>query len=193
MTVINALVFITILASIALRGGTESLQDIIKNHGFVMIPTIWALPFVFFITLFRFFIGNILHMRTLEKHDRLQPYIWLYDLIFILVESLLFVLMGEFIYVMQVHFFTLLTIALFVDGLWIASMYPIEKKGWRPTVPWAWGLLNTVSGVYLVVLLYPGMPWYPLSTEAIMLTTIVFSIAAIIDVFLIDHYGLLKL
>jgi hypothetical protein len=185
-------VFITILASLALRSGTESVQDLIKDYG-LFLSSIWALPYVFFITCFRFFIGNILHIRELEKHEQLSPYVWLYDFIFISVESLLFVLMGAFVYTMRTNFLSLLTIVLFLDGIWIASMHPMKEKGWRPRVPWAWGLLNTLSGVYLVAIIYNKMPWHPLSDEGLVLTAIFFTIATIVDMILIDHYGLLKL
>lgn len=84
----------------------------------------------------------------------------------------------------------------FLDALWIVSMMPCYVNGRLPErpkpIPWAWGLLNIVSGLYLGATIWYNAPFAFSSPEGHILFIVWFLIAAIIDVVLIDHYGLLK-
>jgi len=151
-----------------------------------------TIPSVFYLTLFRFSIGNILHIRALERKE-LSPRIWLYDFFVISIESLIFLLLGMYTWGNDLGFLKLLLILCFVDVFWIITMIPHHVKKQRPDpLPWAWGLLNIASAIYLTATIWVGLPFPFDSPRSSSLLFFWFLVAAIIDIVLVDHYGLLK-
>jgi hypothetical protein len=183
---------ITILNGFALKVGMESVHLIIVKHGFNIPLETLILPLIFFITIFRFLLGNILHMREIEDYPKTPATIWFCDLVVVIIESMLFVLMAYFIYDNSQHFYPFLLTICLVDAIWIFSMFPQWKKGTRPELPWAWGTLNLLSGLYLIFLLFGNLPFEPLSREGFLATLGVFTIAFVIDVFYLDYYRVLR-
>jgi hypothetical protein len=168
-----------------------NVKTIIDTYGLKGAIVNLGLPFVFFLFLFRFSVGNLLHIRTLEKHDCL-PRVWGIDFGFIFSESLILLLLGMFTLGRNLTFIELLLILCFVDVFWILFMlidYACEKRP-KP-IPWAWGLLNIAAVGYLGVTAWLNLP-IPLSDSRWQIMFVVwFFISFVIDVFLIDHYRLL--
>lgn len=162
-----------------------------------------VVPFVFFITLFRFSIGNILHLRHLEQHifncekQRWVSFIWLYDFSVITIESLIFLLLGMYSWGNDLRFVKLLMFLCFLDGLWIVSMIPHCLNGKQTTMrpkplPWAWCLLNILGGIYLGATIWYGIPFPFPSDAGYIFFVLGFLGSAIIDIILFDHYKLLR-
>lgn len=59
--------WITTFAVFAADYGVDNIKLIIDSHGFRGSIPYLVVPFIFFTTLLRFSIGNILHIHSLEK------------------------------------------------------------------------------------------------------------------------------
>jgi hypothetical protein len=183
--------WITTFSVFAAQYAANNLKNIIDTYGIRTGITYMAVPFVFFLTLIRFSIGNILHIRGLEKKG-LSPYIWLGDFTVIFLESIIFLLLGIYSWGNDIRFLKLLMILCFIDALWIITMIPLYLKKKRPEpLPWAWALLNIVGGIYLVATIYAGLPVPFTNAASYGVFVLWFLISFICDVVLIDHYRLL--
>jgi hypothetical protein len=183
--------WITTFSVFAAQYAANNLKTVIDSYGIRVGITYLALPFVFFLTLIRFSIGNILHIRSLEKKG-ISPYIWLSDFIVIFLESILFLLLGIYTWGNDLRFLKLLMILCFIDAFWIFTMTPQYIKKQRPEpLPWAWGILNITGGIYLVATIYTSLPIPFTNTASYGLFVLWFLSSFVIDVFLIDHYKLL--
>ena len=183
--------WITTFSVFAAQYAADGLRKIIDIYGIRVGIGHMAIPFVFYLTLIRFSIGNILHIRGLEKKG-LSPLIWLSDFSVIFLESIIFLLLGIYSWGNDLRFLRLLMILCFVDVVWILTMIPTYLKKKRPEpLPWAWGLLNVVGGIYLVATIYADLP-VPFSSDIGYGVFVLWFFASfIIDVILIDHYRLL--
>ncbi|MGD8505801.1 MAG: hypothetical protein PVF15_03965, partial [Candidatus Bathyarchaeota archaeon] len=148
-------------------------------------------PLIFFLTIFRFLVGNIMHMRSIEERST-SPIIWSLDLIIVVFESMLFVLMAFFIVDNCRYFCPLLLLICIVDVVWMLFMLGQWKKGLRFKPPLGWGILNFFSALYLALLLMYDIPFAPLTEKGLAFTFVVFAVAFSIDVFYLDYYKILR-
>lgn len=181
---------VTTLNGFALKNMLESVQQIITTYDFCIPPEVFIFPFIFFVTIFRFLIGNILHLRSLEEH-KTHAIIWLYDLLVITLESMLFILMSYFIYDHDNNFVPTLTILCIVDTFWVFSMFPHWRRKQRPEMPWAWGMINLVSFLILFAMVFANFPFAPLSVLGRYTILVVFLFAACLDLGL-DYYKIFR-
>ena len=183
--------WITTFSVFAAKYAADNIRIIVDQYGIRgSIPHL-AIPFVFYLVLIRFSVGNILHIRSLEKKG-LSPYIWFYDFLVIFLESSLFLMLGMYTLGYDVRFLKFLLILCFVDVFWVVTMMPhyIKKKRPEP-LPWAWALINIVSAAYLGATIWCDLPTAFTSQYGQPVLVIWFFATFIIDVILIDHYGLL--
>jgi hypothetical protein len=183
--------WITTFSVFAAQYAANNLKIIIDNYGIRTGLTYMAVPFVFFLTLIRFSIGNILHIRSLENKGY-SPYVWLGDFVVIFLESTVFLLLGIYTWGNDLRFLKLLAILCFIDAFWVLAMvteYFLKKR--PEPIPWAWGLLNIAGGLYLVATVYANLPMPFTSTASYGIFVAWFLISCFIDVILIDHYKLL--
>lgn len=188
--------FITVLTAIALDNCADAISKMFAERG--LSPNIdWVLPYIFIVTIIRFFMGNQLHLLNIEKQVSLSEWIWLLDFTVIVVESLLFIFIGKTCSLenglkVKQTFFSLIIILLLVDVVWISLqilMGRVKKKWKREVVPGGWGLLNMCTVLFLILFSYENILY---NNAELILFGALFTIAAYIDVKLIDHYGLLK-
>lgn len=188
---------LSILAGLALTSGAGSVYEVIRaNEPNLLKWQLWIPAFVFFVTLFRFLLGNIIHIRMLED-EAVGPYIWLFDLSVIALELLLFNIIGNFLIPKDISMFvTLLLILLGIDIFWvivIAIGYAKGKgQGSRKSVPWQWCILNVVTVVLLVFQLKPTFCLNVTQVCGLIFFGALMFIMAVIDIVLVDVYGLLK-
>jgi hypothetical protein len=184
--------WITTFAVFAAQYAADNVIKIINAYGIRGGLSYLGVPFIFYVTLLRFSIGNILHIRQLEKKG-LSPYIWLYDFSVIFLESLIFLFLGACTWGNDIRFLKLLLILCFVDVFWIMSMIPHYVKKKRPEpLPWAWGLLNIAGAAYLAATIWCDLPIPLTGPYGHAFFVLWFLSSAIIDIILIDHYKLLK-
>jgi len=183
--------WITIFAGFAGKYGADNIKTIIDSQGFFPLFS-FVVPTIFFITLIRFSIGNILHLRALEEKDSPSS-IWVFDFLVILLESITFLLLGAYSYGNNLRFFLLLMVLFFIDFIWIATM-PIQGKN-RPKIPWSWGALNGFSALILVGIIISEFYYkvaYSDTSEVVCFLFVWFIFCAIIDLYL-DHYNLWRI
>lgn len=169
----------------------ERVHLIIVQYGFSIPLKILILPMTFFLTIFRFLVGNMLHIREIEKQTT-SAMVWLGDLVFVVLESMLFVLLAYFIFDNCQYFCPFLLVLCIVDVGWVLLMLAEWKKGLRSKPPLGWGILNFFSALYLVLLLKYAIPFASLTEEGLVLTFMVFTIAFFIDVIYLDYYKILR-
>jgi len=187
--------WITTFAVFAANYGADNIRLIIDLHGIRGAVPYIAVPFVFFITLLRFSIGNILHIRNLEKKE-VSSFVWLFDSVVIFFESLFFLLLGMYSWGNDLRFLKLLMVLCFLDALWVVTMISQYMNGKLPErpkpLPWVWCLLNILSGLYLIATIWYDLPYPFPSDNGYIVFVLWFLVSAIIDVMLIDHYKLLR-
>lgn len=192
-----SLLILSILAGLALKSGAGSVYEVIRaNEPNLLKWQLWIPAFAFFITLFRFLVGNFVHIRKLED-EAVRPYTWLFDLSVISFELLLFNVMGNFLLPKDISMFVnLLLILLGVDIVWviiIAIGYAKGRgQGDRKSVPWPWCVLNTVTFMALLpIQLIPTCCLNLTQDRGLIFFGALMFIMAVIDI-VIDVYDLLK-
>ena len=186
--------FITVLIAVALEHSAEPMFEILKTKGLAS-ATDWLMPFIFLVTTMRFYIGNQLYLREIEEAEGLSPLMWLTDFAFILAESFLAIFMAKLCTLTasatsKMGFFTTVMYLLLMDIVWISfqALSGRVTKNWkRSRVPWGWALLNIATVVVLLVseeILY--------KPSGLRVAAVVFGISAIVDVYKMDYYGLLR-
>ena len=151
-----------------------------------------AIPAIFLITLLRFSIGNVLHIRRLETKGT-SPKLWLYDFSVIFLESLILLLLGMYTWGNDLRFLKLFIILLFVDIFWVLTMIPHFLKKKRPEpLPWAWALLNLLGVVYLSLTVWANIPLPYTDPNGPVIFFVLFVLLAFADIYLADYYSLLK-
>jgi len=187
--------FITVLTGIALGNCVDPIWEIFIKNGFTIGINL-ILPYIFILTTIRFFVGNQIHLANIEEEPNLFNRIWLFDFLFIVLESFIIIFTSkscslEICINTKVDFFFFMILLLSTDVIWIFSQFLlgiIHKRWKRKKIPWQWALLNTIT-IILILLIKKNILYCRF--EIILLGTI-FTIAAIIDVILVDVYGLLK-
>lgn len=180
--------WITTLAVFAANFGVDNLKQIIDVQGIFPLMS-FSVPFIFFVTLIRFSVGNILHLRELELKNS-PAYVWVLDFGVIFLESIILMLLGAYSYGSNFRFFELFLLLSFVDVIWIALMEIKREK--RPNLPWSWLILNVISAAILSYFVFCTLYFklaYFNDSRVICGLLIWFTLCAIIDLF-IDHYKL---
>jgi len=188
--------FITILTGIAFHHSVSPIWEIFREKG-LSLSIEWVIPYIFIITTIRFFIGNQLHILNVEKQLDLFEWIWLFDFTFITAEAFILIFAGTSCSLSiclnaKTDFFSFIRLLLIVDIIWIffQIIFGIINKKWkRKVVPWGWGILNFGTLIFLLILGYKSVLY---SKIGLALSGLTFTIATLVDVLLIDHYGLLK-
>lgn len=159
----------------------------------------WFIPSIFFITLLRFYVGNILHMKVNEDNPpRSSAFPWVVDFSVIMTQFSLFYLMGVSLNSVET-FLRLLLFLCVLDVIWLSFNWLIGKiwgKFARGKTLKLWIYLNAVCAIFLSYLLF----WFDgnlytdqtlVGISGITLVFLIFLIAAVIDAFA-DYYLLLK-
>ena len=185
--------FVALLIGLAYQEMIPPVRESVRASG-ITLGT-FVLFSIFFLTSMRFFIGNQLHLLS-ESLARMPGNVWLYDLMVIIAQSVAFIFLGGICSLeanrsATIGFIEILIAIYVIDVIWIVSQWIIGKlkaKCKREFIPWAWGILNTVLVVLLVVLsiicdLYAGIG---------LICLFVLNLAAfVVDVILVDYYGAL--
>jgi hypothetical protein len=193
-----ATLLVTGLIAVAYQEAVTAAREAVLHDHRVTVGT-GILFFVFFVTSMRFFIGNYLHMQGLAEADLPGP-LWLYDLIFITLQTVLLVFLGSASSVdvsstLQIGFVALLISLYILDVLWILSQWIVARfsRAWtRHSYPWPWLFLNGIQ----VALIWGlgafafGGDYY--SVGMLWCLAVISAIAFIIDVILIDRSGVLQ-
>lgn len=159
----------------------------------------WFIPSIFFITLLRFYVGNILHMKVNEDNPpRSSAFPWVVDFSVIMTQFSLFYLMGASLNSIET-FLRLLLFLCVLDVIWLSFNWLIGKiwgKFARGKTLELWIYLNAFCAIVLSYLLFcfDGDLYTDqtlVGISGITLALLIFLIAAVIDAFA-DYYLLLK-
>ncbi len=159
----------------------------------------WLIPSIFFITLLRFYVGNILHMKVTEDNPpKSSAFPWVVDFSVIMMEFSLFYFMGVSLNLVET-FLRLLLFLCILDVIWLSFNWLIGKiwgKFARRKTPGLWICLNTFCAIFLCYLLFcfDGNLYTDqtlVGISGITLAFLIFLIAAVIDAFA-DYYLLLQ-
>lgn len=188
--------FITVLTGIAFDQSTEPLWEIFKEKG-LFLGMDWIMPYIFVTITIRFFIGNQLHLLSIEKEPELFEWIWLFDFVFILSEAFILIFAGKACSLnaslsAKTGFFFFIGALLIVDILWVSlqiTLGEISVKWKRKKAPLGWLILNTFGVLSLITLTHFDVLYNKIG---LILSGTIFTVAAVVDVLMIDYYGLLK-
>lgn len=195
-TVISSF-FITVLFGIAFKESAAPIWEILKATGIYNPSVDWILPYIFIITAIRFFIGNQLHLLEIEKEPALSPFIWLLDFGFIVLESFIFIFIAKTCSLkisvnIKAGFFDFIKILLIIDISWLILQILlgiIHKKWKRKVCPLGWAILNIFTIGIILTFSYKDILY---NWIGLIILASIFTMAAIIDVIIMDHYGLLR-
>jgi hypothetical protein len=194
--------FISILAG----GAFQKSLELFYAHGFPVdwsvqfLLSVWGPLVIFLSLLLRFYIGNLLHLRTLESNPPDSMNLtWLYDFCIILLElSVLYFAGMCFAYYNIPRLFRLIAVLLTIDCVWIISMSVLGKI-WprlkRKSIPWLWFWINLPTCIILALTLFysQGEPaglscrWYA-STWKMWVVILTFGVSAILDILVDRHF-----
>ena len=140
--------------------------------------------------------GNQLHLMS-EALLRMKGEVWFYDLIVIILQTTIMVFLGGVSSVeasrdAKIGFVELIIALYALDVIWIFSQWAIGKvsRTWqRNFIPWAWGALNTILIVALIVLRLSVSDVY--ANNGLIWFGALNGIAFFIDVMLVDYYDVL--
>lgn len=183
--------FITLLIGLAYQEMIAPVRVSLRASGLTYGTVV--LVIVFFLTSIRFFVGNQLHLLS-EELAKISGFIWLYDLMMIIIQSMILVILGgissiEESRVAFLSFHKLLIFLYAVDVVWIASQRILGwcRNTWcRTIIPTAWAYLNTslIIGILLIAYCVGDMH----STHGLTGLLILSVIGFIIDIALLDIY-----
>lgn len=186
--------FIGFLIGIAISEAISPAWKALNSSGFTVSSV--ALFAIFLMTVIRFFIGYQLHLMD-EKLLSMKGSVWFFDFTFIVFETIILIFMAEVCTIeagnlARYKFVEMLIWLLAADVLWAllqqgASWFLSE---WKRRVLWGWGIsgflmIGAIGGIRCLTHdLY--------SRSALILLIILNAIAFIVDLRLIDHYGLFR-
>jgi len=187
-------IFVVILIGLAYQEMVTPIRESVRASGITLGTVI--LFAVFFLTSMRFFMGNQLHLMS-EGLLKMKGEVWFYDLIVIIFQTTLIVFLGGVSSVevnrrVQIGFVEILIALYAVDVMWIVSQWILGKifQGWRRSfIPWAWGILNSVLIVSMIVLRVTVDDLY--SNTGLIWLGILNGLGFIIDVLLVDYYDVI--
>lgn len=180
--------FVTALISLAFQEMVPPVRESVRDSGLSFSGL--ALPIIFFLTAMRFFIGNYLHLQN-EKMIMVIGYVWIYDLIFITLQSIILIFIAGLTSVKSsneayVSFSTLLIILYIVDILWILSQFLFRGSWKRDPVPWPWAALN--SGIIVAMLLVRWIFGSAYTGTTLSFIVAINGLGFLLDLFLMDLY-----
>jgi hypothetical protein len=150
---------------------------------------------VFSLTAIRFFVGAVLHLTSSDLLEA-AGFIWMYDLLFILLETLLLIFLGGSTSIRRSDggFTFLLALLLIVDMLWVGSQSLIGRvrgRYLRREIPWKWFWVNAGVVLAMGVTQHLGWPGMYGGTWGIAALAVINVVAFVVDLFTVDQYGLL--
>jgi hypothetical protein len=186
-------VFITILLGVAYQEMVGPAKASLQLSGLSL--GLVAYFSIFILTTLRFFVGSQIHVsdHLLEMGGKF----WFFDLAFISLEMTVMIFMGsvsspDASRTARIPFSHYLITLYSIDVVWIVLQWIFARiwRSWkRPFFPWAWGLLNSIL-ILLVISIPPILGSIDTSSGLIAFLT-VNVVAFVIDVFLVDYYGVL--
>jgi hypothetical protein len=164
------------------------------RRGVLDLETV-LLATVFSLTAIRFFVGAALHLTSSDLLDA-GGFIWMYDLLFILLETLLLIFLGGSTSIRRSDggFTFLLALLLIVDMLWVGSQSLIGRvrgRYLRREIPWKWFWINAGVVMAMGVTQHLGWPGMYGGTWGIAALAVINVVAFVVDLFTVDQYGLL--
>ena len=189
-----ACAFTALLVALAYAEMVRPVRESIQAEGVTFGTSI--LFTIFFLTAFRMFLGNTLHLECSEV-ARLQKGPWLFDFGAITLETTILIFLAGQCSVAAsnatpVGFVALLVIMYVVDIWWVFGQWATEKLlGWeRERIPWGWAVQNAVLVVAIVApyFLVPGFEFY--SDAALTWLGLIHVAAFINSVIAYDFYKL---
>lgn len=188
--------FVTVLIGLAYQEMIPVVRDAVRNDSYVLGTSLLAV--IFFLTSMRFFIGNQLHLGS-NTLLRMPGLLWLYDLSLIIIQCVVLIFIGGVSSVTEslnspIGFVGLLVILYALDVTWILSQWVIGKAikscDRCENIPWAWFILNTILIALILALNFFFLDdWY--STRGIIILFALNLIAFVVDVILVDQYGVI--
>jgi hypothetical protein len=161
-----SLFMVTALLGLALQETISPVREAVRIDGITLQSG--TLFLVFFLTLFRFFIGNILHLQSTDLTDEHSGFRWVFDLFIILAECVVMIFMAGVATLTgnaesRYGFFDLLLWLYLIDVGWVLLMgllhlvgrlrrdHPLGRALTRRYVPYRWAALNGALAVYLLL------------------------------------------
>ena len=201
-------VLVAALVAVAYEQPVSVVITAVHNDGGISTKSL-ALFVVFFLTVLRFFIGDILHLDEDELSeprddlaDKGAEARWFFDLAWIVLEFMILIFLGHLVSLeesqhVSIGFFGLLIVLMAVDVSWICAMGIMSCLGnkykthplwglWRRTTktPWGWAMLNASLGVALI--------WYvtatKISSAALLVLVGINVVVFFVDVVILNYY-----
>jgi hypothetical protein len=199
-----SLFMVTALLSLALQETITPVRSLVRSEGLTLASS--ALFVVFFLTLFRFFVGNVLHLQSPELTNRTSGFRWVFDLLVIVVECVIMIFIAGVATLRdnaesRFGFFDLMVGLFTLDIAWVMAMFTLAAISRLPlpsrlkhalareTVPYRWAILNTVLSLYIIGsgFLDEG---HVFSNIELWVLVVVNVVAFILDVLVFDYEGL---
>jgi hypothetical protein len=156
---------VTALLGTALQEAIDPVRSAIRSEG--VTPHSYTLFIVFFLTLFRFFVGDILHLQSDDLTGLSGGFRWIFDLFFITVHCVIFAFMAGEASLSESRdarfgFFDLLFLLYLVDIGWLGLVLGAHKAAAlsflsrarsslvRQHIPYGWVALNMLLAIHLV-------------------------------------------
>jgi hypothetical protein len=157
---------VTALLGTALQEAVDPVRSVVRAEG--ITPHSYALFLVFFLTLFRFFVGDVLHLQSDDLTGPSSGFRWIFDLFVITVQCVVFIFMAGAASLPESRdarfgFFDLLLLLYLTDIVWLGLASGIHKvamlsflSGVRPLlvrqyVPYRWAILNSFLSAHLII------------------------------------------
>jgi cytosine/creatinine deaminase len=200
-------VLVAALVAVAYEGPVGVVHAALRSEG-VSISSL-ALFVVFFLTVLRFFIGDILHLDEDELSEPRDDFAdkgaearWFLDLGVIVLEFVILIFLGHLASLKEsqhrpVSFYALFTVLMAVDVLWIFAMGVMSwltkryhsHMLWglweRGKVPWGWAVLNAAM-LAITWIWYARGSHY--STKDLSIFTSINAVAFVVDVVILNYY-----
>jgi hypothetical protein len=159
------------------------------------LTTFFSPYLVFCSILFRFYIGNLLHIKSIEDNPPVKSNaIWAYDFLVIMLQFAIIYFCALCFEDYNIpRFVRLLAILLGLDCIWICSMWllgKVSEKIKRPSIPYKWLYINLPSLIILCLWFWRNENDY--SHLELLNLLIIFILCGIADIILTDRYFLFQ-
>jgi hypothetical protein len=190
-----------VLSALAIWTGTLSLSGTLADYVSLFPLSVWLIPTVFFINVFRFMIGDLAMSAVAQdrahheesssasalskSHRSSENPIYYYSMV--TAEGIIFMLMGNFLARSEGTFLILLALLSFVDFVWVYAAIPFRLRIRMPLRP----LISraTVDVLYMAVILAGYSFSRTFLVEPLKLIILVLTIAfALIEVVWLSPY-----
>ncbi|WP_152991478.1 hypothetical protein [Frankia sp. R43] len=157
---------VTALLGTALQEAVDPVSTAIRSQGVTLAS--YTLFAIFFLTIFRFFVGDILHLQSDDLVSQNSGFRWLLDLFIITLECVVLIFMArvaslEESQAARFGFFDLLLLLYIIDIGWLSLVLLIDRAARlspvaqfrsllaRQFIPYRWGILNAALGFYIIL------------------------------------------